>query len=216
MSFERTFKAMRSVIESPGYPYLKHYQQDFYEHDRRFMERNYTSEASYLWIVRECGTHLIPLGVHAKMCDEGCAAMSMSGPSDLFLVKRGQIKKLVRDEALRLLRDFRYRIEGGSVIDARGFLASFSISMSAWSAGPVKGTVRYHTGASTRSLSFGEWIALAQIAECEVIRSSQSLFTPTETILLDGADLRELIAQHRAEAVSEMHPACISETAFAC
>ncbi len=213
MSANQTFEAMRGVIESPGYPYLKHYRQDFYEHDRRFIERNHSTDASYLWIVRESGTHLIALGVHPKMCEEGFAAMRLSGACDLYLVKRERVKSVGFEEAERLLREFRYRVDGASVVNAQGVLAGFTVSMSPWHAGSVKGTVRYTTGASSRSLSLGDLIALAQIAECEVIRSTQSLFTPTELILLDGADLRDLIEQRRQDTPAAPR-ACVGDPAL--
>ena len=37
---------------------MKHYLNDFYFHD--IQQLSYPKEDKYLWIVRDCGTHLVP------------------------------------------------------------------------------------------------------------------------------------------------------------
>jgi hypothetical protein len=52
------FNNMRAVIEAPGFPLLVAYKNDFYKHDRHELRRTFSEEITYLWIVRDSGTHL--------------------------------------------------------------------------------------------------------------------------------------------------------------
>ena len=40
------FNAMRAVVEAPGYPLLRNYQQDFYKYDREILRSTWTQDMS--------------------------------------------------------------------------------------------------------------------------------------------------------------------------
>lgn len=52
------FERMREVVETPGYPLLQHYKQDFYKYDRQQLLDTFIPDMTYLWVVREMDTLL--------------------------------------------------------------------------------------------------------------------------------------------------------------
>jgi hypothetical protein len=56
---EDIFVQMQAIIESPD-GLLKRYKDDFYRHDRSFVDQ-WSCATSVLWVVRPSGTHTVPL-----------------------------------------------------------------------------------------------------------------------------------------------------------
>jgi hypothetical protein len=194
---ERVFDAMRAVIEAPCCR-LKHYRQDFYQYDRAYLERTLAS-GRYGWVIRHSGTHLVQLGRHPKMHEEIVAALESTPDCDCYLVdtRRASASPVSAAQLREALDRLEYTVHGAGV--SRGVLriAALDVRLTPWSHGESpKGVVRF-TSAGT-PLELDDLVALVQIAECEVVRTSQSLFTGTKTVTLDGEDLRELIAQRAA------------------
>ncbi|WP_454875190.1 hypothetical protein [Paraburkholderia xenovorans] len=185
---------MSQIIDAPD-SRLQHYRRDFYEYDRAYLERTCAS-GTYGWIVRDSGTHLVQLGRHPKMHEELAAALDITTNLDCYIVD-ARLATVTQVDVARLrerMGQLQYTVINGNVLRGEIRIASLDVELTPWSHGESpKGIVCLQSASST--LSADDLLALAQIAECEVVRKSQSLFTGTRSITLDGNDLHELIAQ---------------------
>ncbi|RQQ77927.1 hypothetical protein DF134_36355 [Burkholderia stagnalis] len=194
---DRVFAVMSRIIDGPDNR-LQHYRQDFFTHDRAYLERTLAS-GTYGWVVRQSGTHLVQLGRHPKMHEELAAALELTHDLDCYLVDatRASVTRVSSARLREQLGQLQYTVAGAGVRRGESRIASIDVQLTPWSHGESpKGVVGFESADAT--LSLDDLVALAQIAQCEVIGKSQSLFTGTRSISLDGKDLHELIAQ-RAE-----------------
>ncbi|KDR28529.1 MULTISPECIES: hypothetical protein [Caballeronia] len=191
---ERVFAAMSRIIDAAD-SRLQHYRQDFYKYDRAYLERT-SASGTYGWIVRDTGTHLVQLGRHPKMHEELAAALNITDNLDCYLVD-ARLATVTQVDVARMrerMGQMQYTVTNGAVMRGEIRIASIDVQMTPWSHGESpKGIVCLESAGST--LNADDLIALVQIAECEVVRKSQSLFTGTRSVTLDGKDLHELIAQ---------------------
>ncbi len=70
-STEDLIKHMERIVKRD----VKHYQSDFYDYDVDTIKRNKEPERRffYMWVVRDCGTHLLPIGgADADTVKKGC------------------------------------------------------------------------------------------------------------------------------------------------
>jgi hypothetical protein len=195
--FERIFEAMRNWVEQPD-SRLQHYKQDFYKHDRAYLQRTYVT-GTYGWIVRESGTHLVQLERHPRMNEELDAALHLGPKCDCYLIDAHSFH--VRPISVQELREhmsrYVYVSRPNSVAKNGCTIALMEVSMASSSHGkPPQGVVQFRSVGAL--LSHADLVALAQIGACEVIQISHSLFTGTQSIQLDGSNLFDLIEQ-RAE-----------------
>lgn len=192
---ERVFDAMRRVIEAPN-SRLEHYQKDFYTFDRAYLERT-CAGGMYGWIVRQSGTHLVQLGRHPKMHEELEAVLEATTSLDCYFVdtRRASVTPVSTAQLREALSRLQYTVTNANVYRGETRIASIDVGLTPWSHGePPRGIVRYRS-AGGEPLSLDDRVALVQIAECEVVRKSHSLFTGTQTVTLDGEDLRDTVAQ---------------------
>ncbi|PZR41189.1 MULTISPECIES: hypothetical protein [Burkholderiaceae] len=194
---ERVFAAMSRIVEAPD-SRLLHYRADFFTHDRAYLTRTCAS-GLYGWVVRVSGTHLVQLGRHPKMHEELDAALGLTRELDCYLVDAGRtsVTAVSAAQLREQLRQFRYTVEGAGVWRGESRIATIDVQITPWTHGePPKGVVSIRsTGVP---LSLDDLVALAQIAECEVVRKSQSLFTGTRSVSLDGKDVYALITERAA------------------
>lgn len=189
------FDAMKSIVESPACR-LKHYRDDFFHGDRAYLSRTHGT-GRYVWVVRDCGTHLIQTGVHERNYDELDAVLHSYGNAcDVYEIDaaRATIKKIDAVKARELGKRLEYVTRDGVVSKECRAIAGMDITLSPWGHGQSpQGIVRF-TGTDA-NLSKGDLIALRQIAEWEVIARTHSLFTRTQSATLDGVDIFDLIDQ---------------------
>lgn len=192
---DRVFDAMSCIIEAPACR-LKHYRADFYTHDRAYLQRTCAS-GRYGWMIRGSGTHLVQLGRHPKMHEELVAALELTREIDCYLVdaRHARVTAISVAQLREQLTQLQYTVVGTGVRRGQTHIASIDIQLTSWSRDESpKGVVTIEsTGVS---LNLDDLVALEQIAQCEVIGKSQSLFTNTHSINIDGKDLCELIAQY--------------------
>jgi hypothetical protein len=187
------FEAMKAIVEAPGCR-LKHYTVDFYKYDRQYLA-NTRAIGRYVWILRDSGTHLIRVGVHARACTEIDAAFSCGSDAfDVYLIDmdRVSIQPITEARARGLGNQLQYVTKDGTVSKAGLALAWMRVDFTPWSDGRApQGIVKITRVA--QNLSKGDLIALVQIAQCEVIERSQSLFTGMALCTLDGSEIFDLI-----------------------
>ncbi|WP_175816974.1 hypothetical protein [Burkholderia diffusa] len=191
---DRVFAVMSRIITSPD-SRLQHYRQDFFTHDRAYLERTFAS-GTYGWIVRQSGTHLVQLGRHPKMHEELAAALDLTHDLDCYFVdaRRASVTPVSSVQLREQMSQLQYTVAGTGVHRGATRIATIDVQLTPWSHGKSpEGVV--HIESAGAPLSHDDFVALEQIAQCEVIGKSQSLFTGTRSISLDGKDLYDLIAQ---------------------
>ena len=184
----RVFSLMRPVSDSPE-SRLKGYRNDFYVHDRDYL-RSTHANGQYLWIVRENGTELRKLGLHPSENDWLHATMDVSSARDMYLVDADHmaISHVLDDaHAEQLMGKFRYAMRDGVVSKDGVPLVHMSTELVSRGAGD-RGAAHV-TLTSMQPIPDSELPALMRLAEIKGREDGQSLFTPVESVALDGKDL---------------------------
>lgn len=190
------FDQMRGIVEAPGYPLLQHYKQDFYKFDREQLRATYAPEMTYLWIVREMGTHLFPLYIDPSVTNDAKAALhSWSHGQELYLVGPKGVVDIDLPNALAELGKFDYSVNAHSVMKRGGTLATITTCL-VWDQNRLHGKVTYESLLPFHDLTARDRVALLQIALGQVRGSSGSLFTPCAIVTFDGMNL---IPERRAQ-----------------
>lgn len=183
------FNAMRAVVEAPGYPLLRNYQQDFYKYDREILRSTWTQDMSYLWIVRGSGTHLYPLYLDPSIAADANAALAMSGESECYLLGPGRLEKIGLDRARRELQRLEYEVVNRFVMkNGSRLMCRINISLR-WEQGQQKGYVSFAGDLGIDNLTPKDRVALRYIAIGQAHAISSSLFTPCAEIVYNGQPL---------------------------
>lgn len=183
------FNNMRAVIEAPGFPLLVAYKNDFYKHDRHELRRTYSEEITYLWVVRDSGTHLYPLHIDKRVCQEADAALGMDGPRKLYLVTPTSVQEIDLAKARSLMSTFNYEVKNGFVMKNKSTNLASVWPTTEWVKGQLKGRVIYFSDSPKDHLTHLDRIALRRIAVHEVIHLTGSIFTPVIAVTFNGEDL---------------------------
>ena len=200
------FEAMREVVEAPGYPYLNHYKVDFYKYDFDHIMRTYTTGVRYLWVVRDCGTHLLNLGVHAKMTEEIKAVFSLFSECAIYIVDKDKVKEITLEHAKFEIERSDYQLKNGVVYSRGTILATLKVKML-----PQRYCQEREYGVDyssmARYLTAKDLLALLQIARCEVVEKAQTFFAKSGPVTLDGHDLHDLFVSTNAldKPVLDLH-----------
>jgi len=183
------FNNMRAVIEAPGFPLLVAYKNDFYKHDRHELRRTFSDEITYLWIVRDSGTHLYPLHIDKRVCQEADAALGMDGPRKLYLVTPTSVQEIDLARAKTLMSTFNYEVKNGFVMKNKSTSLASVMPTSEWVKGQLKSRVTFGSDHKKEQLTHLDRIALRRIAVHEVINLTGSIFTPVISVTFNGEDL---------------------------
>lgn len=187
--------AMTAILEAPGYPLLKYYKMDFAA-DKLQVQNTWHPAMRMLWIVRESGTHLGTLGVHPRINESLRVVIDRhlfdktTDKMDCFLVTAQGIAKLTAQQALAELKQLDYIVTGNEIMDKHeNCLASFQIDLCDRQ-GKLLGDVDFTTTHQNLQEHPNHCIALAQIAQCEVINAWQSLQASARRVTLNGVHLQ--------------------------
>lgn len=193
------FARMCKVVEAPGYPLLQHYKQDLYKYDRQQLLETYTPEMTYLWVVREMGTHLFPLYIDPRVTNEAKAALHIqSGGQELYLLGPNGLKRIDRSRALDELDRFDYKVTSNSVMKMGRVMATIDTRL-VWDKSRLHGEVAYDSQLPFISLTARDRVALLRIALEQVINRSDSLFTPCKVVTFNCINLVPEMRAHEEE-----------------
>lgn len=198
------FETMKAIVEQPGYPYLTHYKDDFYLHDKATILNELVADAKFAWVVNPSGTHLTRIGVHDKQ-DEWALATIKSGltssnlGAQIYLVSLAGVQKvneaMIQSEIK--LRD--YVVSNNAVYRKGGqLLAVFDIRNSTK---PGDGNQYCHAMYQTTNLAAltrSDLFALRDIATSEAVRLRQSFFVKVEVLTVNGVSVIDLIEKSKA------------------
>lgn len=193
-----TFEMMKSIVETPGFRFLKEYKRDFYTYDKEYLYNTMTPHARYLWVVREMGSHLIRLKVHPKMCEEGCAVLNADRDVQCYIVMPRLVRPVTREAAMQELATMSYAVlRDGELTHVRKgmrHLATARFTCHRPPCKPREWAADLSVGISgAAGLDDDDIVAIRQILECDVISREQSLFVRMPKISVHGEDLIEII-----------------------
>lgn len=189
---ERTFSVMRSVIELPE-GRLKAYRDDFYSLDRNHL-RDKLAAGTFLWIVRETGTDLRPIGMSQTDHDWLRVVMDMSAARDVYLVdaQTETVTALSDEEAYALLDTLRYRLDDNGTVLKDGRPLASSLANVTWATGKQVSYADVHF-TSLAECDDADRVALASIANMCAVRTGQAFFSIMRSMTLDGMDLVSML-----------------------
>ena len=101
-------EAIHSVLvaEAERQSLPKHYRDDLIVHDRAILENNETQR--FLWVLRECGTHLIPLDMKEAKDQEQQRAWqravinNFGERASYYVFENGKLRPITAERAGRM------------------------------------------------------------------------------------------------------------------
>ncbi len=206
MNASNIIQAMSAILDAPGYPLLKFYKFDF-ANNKLQIQSEWHPAMRMLWIVRECGTHLGTMGVHARGNEELRVVIDNFKYNealnllDCFLITGQGVSKVTADYALNELKRLDYVTRDEKVMDATGVeLASFDLHL-IQNSNQLTGDVAFITQNMDVMAQRQHHIALMQIANAEVTNAWQSLWAKPRKVTLNGANLFALLRTEEAQTV---------------
>lgn len=207
--------AMGAIVNAPGYPLLTHYRVDFEKYDLTYLEAAWHEESRMLWVVRDSGTHLIPLGVHPRLTEQASAVFAMSGAQDYFLLSNKGIRRIDLAHAKGEVSRFHWRLDrDGGIFKGGQRLADIGDVQTCVERVPLPKDadnaplrfresqvydVRLLPRVAASELSLGDMIGLRINSECAAIEAGGSLLIPTRRVRLGETDLSLLMDRERAK-----------------
>ncbi|MCA8228375.1 hypothetical protein [Burkholderia vietnamiensis] len=182
---EGVFRVMRPIVEDTQ-SRLQHYRNDFYQHDRHYLRTTH-AVGQYLWLVRESGTDLRQLGVHASEHDWARAALTITQRSDIYLVNADTmtLSRVNNQQAAQLLdAPLRYRLDDDVITKNGEPLARLAMTTHWDGQHEVDAVLE-----SLRVLDDAERATLGRFIGFEGAARTGSMFTAVRRATLDGHDL---------------------------
>lgn len=107
---QSVYDLMAARLQQPDMQgFLTHFRQDFYEHDKAILLEWGAPGVEYLWGVRETGTELHRLAVHARAAEWFQCAISHEWQAyKVFHVSDRGLREITRDKAREMLKRFDY------------------------------------------------------------------------------------------------------------
>ena len=200
MDANKVIADMREIIDQPGYPYLVSHREDFDVIDVQSLRANFSTGARYLWVVKQCGTHLTRLGVHPR-ADSWARANINSGitsselGAQIYLLSDEGVKLISCEEAETEIQRMDYTTVGKVIRRSSGeAIATINIASSGYD---DRGNRFYNMllqSESPDSLNRADLTALGAIAVCEAEQHAQTFFVRVDSILLNGKDITTHLA----------------------
>lgn len=194
--FERLSELVRT--RGPQRGWLQHYANDFHRHDRAYLEATVAPGAEYIWIVRDSGSHIARIGVHAKENEQIEVALALQELLDIYHIRirrdlSGELHLIDRQRAVELASRLDWHVERPWDASTRAVryhhqtVAELSIGNRRWEDHGEYIDVSFTTAGG--ALDRNELTALRIIARGEAVCATQSLFVRLGQVLLNGAPL---------------------------
>lgn len=193
------FNIMKARLEEPDMAFFTHFRDDFFVHDHRELVLWGSEQASYLWFVRESGSDIVRLRTCSKHVERGQALLDLhdwkrgklfhlrgssvgSGRPSLVEVDPARARSLLEGQPA-------YQRSAGIVTHAHAGMRSQIARMRivwerGWASAP-KAQVKCEMPLPT----LDHVTAIRLLAMAEVVEESGSLFTPIQSIVINGEDI---------------------------
>lgn len=209
MTPKQLHEQMAKCVDGPD-SRLKYHRDDFETLDLRYLENTWHPGARMLWVVRESGTHIVPLGIHSKMSEEGLAILDMAdsedAPKELYLLSLRGVTRLTDSQARSELAKIDWSLDrNGRIFHKEVAIADIVDVVDVVVEGEdnaLYADVDLFPIFDVEELSIGELVALRIFAECAAIAVAQSLFVQTRFARLGENDIDTMLEGMRAEWIA--------------
>ena len=203
---------MKAIVEAPGYQFLQHYKEDFYNSDVATISEVFGPQVQYLWIVRPNGTYLTRLGVHAKQNEHAlttyeCGVKATAVGVEAYLVSELGVRKVTLQQIQDLMKCCHYVLVEKTVRVAGEIIAGIDVRRVTK---PGNGNHYVHAVLQSpclERLTVADLGALRDIAAYEGVALWSSFFVQVEVLTINGQDLNTVIETRKAPAPSKLVPA---------
>jgi len=181
-------------------------KQDFVLHDHAIIHAFLTQGSDFIWVLTPYGTHLTPVGLHAKTNEWAFAtvecAQSAGYVYEIYHVTADAVRRISEKPALTLAHKLRYITLNGRVHRAsdQKHIGNVTVDILDQNLHAAIHISSIGTGA----LSLEDLVALGRIANDEAIIKAHSFWVKPRELLIDGEDLHQLIAQRRAAQANSL------------
>ena len=122
MSFEEIYAAMSKIVESmKTRGLLEAYETDFTVHDRNSIEKDWSDESRWIWVITPNGTHLTEIGVHPKQ-NSWAEATIQTGYKNfaIFLLTKNGVKEITKEKAFAEIKKMDFHIQNNVICNSSG------------------------------------------------------------------------------------------------
>lgn len=173
---------------------------DFTEVDLNLIRFYSTAHSNFIWVLNPYGTHLNPVGLHARGNNDAIASIECAESAgynfDLYHVSINRVRPISPSSGKEAAKQLRYQTKNHIVTrssDKRN-LATTKVELL---------DRELHARIEIASLpveqlTIDDLVALYHIAICEAVDTAHSLWVKPQEILLNGDDLYELIMRKQA------------------
>jgi len=173
---------------------------DFTEVDLNLIRFYSTAHSNFIWVLNPYGTHLNPVGLHARGNNDAIASIECAESAgynfDLYHISINRVRPISPSSGKEAAKQLRYQTKNHIVTrssDKRN-LATTKVELL---------DRELHARIEIASLpveqlTIDDLVALYHIAICEAVDTAHSLWVKPQEILLNGDDLYELIMRRQA------------------
>jgi len=173
---------------------------DFTEVDLNLIRFYSTAHSNFIWVLNPYGTHLNPVGLHARGNNDAIASIECAESAgynfDLYHISINRVRPISPSSGKEAAKQLRYQTKNHIVTrssDKRN-LATTKVELL---------DRELHARIEIASLpveqlTIDDLVALYHIAICEAVDTAHSLWVKPQEILLNGDDLYELIMRKQA------------------
>jgi len=173
---------------------------DFTEVDLNLIRFYSTAHSNFIWVLNPYGTHLNPVGLHARGNNDAIASIECAESAgynfDLYHISINRVRPISPSSGKEAAKQLRYQTKNHIVTrssDKRN-LATTKVELL---------DRELHARIEIASLpveqlTIDDLVALYHIAICEAVDTAYFLWVKPQEILLNGDDLYELIMRKQA------------------
>lgn len=204
MKTSQLLESMRSIVEAPGFQFLKSGKKDFYEHDVNSLNASFAPGARFMWVVTTSGTHLARIGVHPGANEFAKAAIEVGMSSSaagavIYLLSSKGVEFIDVNRAKSELQKFDYQVKekarGIKEFVGKNFTGEFAVeTLRKPGDGNQYARVSISVG-TLGAMTLADLTAVKTMALAESESAVQSLFVKVTSIQVNEREIDQLIAE---------------------
>lgn len=201
---DMVYEHMCNTAHSPD-ALLKHYKDDLHVHDREFLNNYHIPGQEYIWLMREDGTNLAPIGINPKLCAFLKTDIELDRGGKYYHVTESGISEVSKEKAYDLLNQTTYTALPRHADSMRvGVIKRNDTALFDYSITPTpyeNGFVDINTVTLNKEATHADkYVLLQMIAHGGISGVSASLFSKINVFNLDNESISKTLGLDNAEA----------------
>lgn len=176
---------------------------DFTDVDLPLIRFYSTAHSNFIWVLNPYGTHLNPVGLHARGNNDAIASIECAESAGysfaLYYISNSHVRPISPSSGKEAAKQLRYQTKNSIVTRSsdKRHLATTKVELL---------DRQLHARIDIASLpeeqlTTDDLVALYHIAVCEAVEAAHSLWVKPQAILLNGDDLYDLIMRRQNASV---------------